>query len=81
VFSKRSRQARVEMIITTAPARAFRQRYPHRRSLGPGLFRTSPASNRLVYKRGGRVQFVGVMRKALFRQPKRLGRDFRLALR
>jgi lysophospholipase L1-like esterase len=81
VFSKRSRQARVEMIITTAPARAFRQRYPHRRSLGPGLFRTSPASNRLVYKRGGRVQFVAVMRKALFRQPKRLGRDFRLALR
>jgi lysophospholipase L1-like esterase len=80
VFSKRSSRARLEMIITTAPAKAFRQRYPHRQSLGPGLFRTSPGSNRLIYKRRGRVLFVAVMRKSLFRQPKRLGRDFRLAL-
>jgi lysophospholipase L1-like esterase len=81
VFSKRSSRARVEMILTTAPAKAFRQRYTHRRSLGPGLFRTSPRSNRLLYKRRGRVLFVAVMRKTLFRQSKRLGRDFRLALR
>ena len=80
VFSKRSSRARVEMIITTAPARAFRQRYPHRQSMGPGLFRASPRSNRLVYARRGRVLFVAVMQKRLFRQPKRLGRDFRLAL-
>ena len=51
VFSKRSSRSRVEMIITTAPAKAFRQRYPHRRSLGPGLFRSSPRSNRLLYAR------------------------------
>ena len=80
VFSKRSSRSRVEMIITTAPARAFRQRYPHRQSMGPGLFRASPRSNRLVYARRGRVLFVAVMQKWLFRQPKRLGRDFRLAL-
>ena len=81
VFSKRSSRARAEMILTTAPARAFRQRYPRRRSLGPGLFRSSPRSNRLLYKRRGRVLFVAVMRKSLFHQSKRLGRDFRLALR
>ena len=80
VFSKRSSRARVEMVLTTAPARAFRQRYPRRRSLGTGLLRGSPRSNRLLYKRRGRVQFVAVMRKSLFRQSKRLGRDFRLAL-
>jgi hypothetical protein len=80
VFAKRSSRSRVEMIITTAPAKAFRQRYPHRRSLGPGLFRSSPRSNRLLYARRGRGLFVAVMRKSLFRQPKRLGRDFRLAL-
>ena len=49
-------------------------------SYGRGLFRTSPHSDRLVYKRGGRVLLVAVMRKSLFRQSKRLGRDFRLAL-
>ncbi|MET0511667.1 MAG: SGNH/GDSL hydrolase family protein [Thermoleophilaceae bacterium] len=81
VFSKRLSRARVEMILTTAPAKAFRQRYPHRRSLGPGLSRSSPRSNRLLYKRHGRVLFVAVMRKSLFHQPKQLGRDFRLALR
>jgi len=68
------------MIITTAPAKAFRQSYPHRQSLGPGLFRSSPRSNRLLYKRRGRVLFVAVMRTGLFRLPKRLGRDLRLAL-
>ena len=81
VFSKGSSRARIEMILTTARAKAFRQRYAHRQSLGPGLFRSSPRSNRLVYERRGRVQFVAVMRKRLFHQPKRLGRDFRLALR
>jgi lysophospholipase L1-like esterase len=80
VFSKRSRKARVEMVLSTAPSKAFRRRYPARQSYGSGLFRTSPHSNRLIYKRKGRVLFVAVMRKSLFRQPKRLGRDFRLAL-
>ncbi|HKP21445.1 MAG TPA: hypothetical protein VJT68_08000, partial [Thermoleophilaceae bacterium] len=81
VFAKRSPSARVEMVLTTAPAKAFRKRYPRRRSIGPGLFRSSARSNRLLYKRKGRVLFVAVMRKGLFGQPKRLGRDFRLALR
>jgi lysophospholipase L1-like esterase len=80
VFSKRSRRARVEMVLSTAPSKAFRRRYPDRRRYGSGLYRTSPHSNRLVYKRGGRTLFVAVMRKSLLRQPKRLGRDFRLAL-
>jgi lysophospholipase L1-like esterase len=80
VFSTRSAGARVEMLLTTAPAKAFRQRYPDRQALGSGLFRSSPRSNRLLYKRRGKVLFVAVMRKSLFRQPKRLGRDFRLAL-
>ena len=80
VFSKRSRKARVEMVLSTAPSKAFRRRYPARQSYGSGLFRTSPHSNRLIYKRKGRVLFVAVMRKSLLRQPKRLGRDFRLAL-
>jgi lysophospholipase L1-like esterase len=81
VFAKRSRGSRVEMVLSTAPSKAFRRRYPDRQSYGSGLFRTSPHSNRLVYERGGRALFVSVMRKSLFRQPKRLGRDFRLALR
>jgi hypothetical protein len=76
VFSKR----RVEMVLSTAPSRAFRRRYPARQSYGSGLFRTSPHSDRLIYRRKGHVLFVAVMRKSLFRQPKRLGRDFRLAL-
>jgi lysophospholipase L1-like esterase len=81
VFSKRSGKARVEMVLSTAPSRAFRRRYPARRSYGSGLFRTSPHSNRLIYRRKGRVLFVAVMRRGLLRQPKRLGRDLRLALR
>jgi len=81
VFSKRSGKGRVEMVLSTAPSRAFRGRYPARQSYGRGLFRTSPHSSRLVYRRGGRTLFVAVMRKSLFRQPTRLGRDFRLALR
>jgi hypothetical protein len=70
----------VEMVLSTAPSKAFHRRYPARRSYGRGLFRTSPHGRRLVYRRGRRVLFVAVMRKSLFRQPRRLGRDLRLAL-
>jgi hypothetical protein len=80
VFSKRSGKARVEMVLSTAPSKAFRRRYPARQTYGSGLFRTSPHSDRLIYKRKGRVLLVAVIRKSMFRQPKRLTRDFRLAL-
>ena len=81
VFSKRSSRARVEMIITTAPSRRRSgSGYPPRRSLGPGLFRSSPRSNRLLYVRRGRVLFVAVCKRACSGSPERLGRDFRLAL-
>jgi lysophospholipase L1-like esterase len=80
VFSKRSRGGRVELALSTAPSRAFHRRYPKRQSYGPGLFRASPQSPRLIYTRHGRVLFVAVVREDLFRKPRRLGRDLRLAL-
>jgi lysophospholipase L1-like esterase len=80
VFSKRSSGARVELVLSTAPSKAFHRRYPARQSYGRGLFRTSPHSDRLFYRRSGRTLFVAVMRGSLFRHPRRLGRDFRLAL-
>ena len=81
VFSKRSSRARVEMIITTAPAKAVPAAVSPspvaRTGTVPKLAAQQPAPLRSAR---GRVLFVAVMRKSLFRQPKRLGRDFRLAL-
>jgi hypothetical protein len=81
VFSKRSRRGRVELTLSTAPSRAFKQRYPHRQRLGSGLFRTAPGSPRMIYVRHGRVLLVAVMRKDLFHKPRRLSRDLALALK
>jgi len=81
VFSSRSRGGRVELILSTAPAAAFRRAYPARRRLGPGLFRASPRSRRLLGVSGGRVRFVAVAGDKALRNPRRLARDLRLAVR
>jgi lysophospholipase L1-like esterase len=81
VFSKRSRRGRVELVLTTAPSRAFRRAYPHRERIAKGLFFASRRNNRLIWKRRGKVLFVAVMTKRVRTDYKRLGRDLRLALR
>ncbi len=81
VFSNRSRGGRVELILSTAPAAAFRRAYPNRRRLGPGLFRASPRSRRLLGVSGGRVRFVAVVGDKALRNLRRLARDLRLAVR
>jgi lysophospholipase L1-like esterase len=81
VFSKRSRAARVEMVLTTASSRAFHRSYPRRQRIGKGLFFASPRSNRLIWVRRGRVLFVAVMTSRVRGHFARLGRDLRLALR
>ena len=81
VFSKRSRAGRVELILSTAPAAAFRRAYPTRRRLAPGLFRASPRSTRVLGVSRGRVRFVAVASKRVLRSPQRLRRDLRLARR
>jgi lysophospholipase L1-like esterase len=80
VFSNRSRGGRVELILSTAPAAAFRRAYPTRRRLGPGLFRASPRSRRLLGVSRGRVRFVAVANGKALRNWRRLGRDLRLAV-
>jgi hypothetical protein len=80
VFSKRSRRARVEMVLSTAPSRAFRRAYPHRERIAKGLFFASRRSTRLIWVRRGRVVFVAVMTRRVRGDFKRLGRDLRLAL-
>jgi hypothetical protein len=80
VFSKRSRAARVEMVLTTASSRAFHRSYPRRQRIGNGLFFASPHSNRLIWVRRGRVLFVAVMNTRVRGHFARLGRDLRLAL-
>ena len=79
VFSKRSRAARVEMVLTTASSRAFHRSYPRRQRIGKGLFFASPHSNRLIWVR--RVLFVALMNSRVRGDFARLGRDLRLALR
>ena len=81
VFSNRSRGGRVELILSTAPAAAFQRAYPTRRRLGPGLFRASPRSRRLLGVSRGRVRFVAVVGDKALRSPRRLARDLRLAVR
>jgi hypothetical protein len=76
-----SRSGRVELVVSTAPAAAFRRAYPSRRRIAPGLFRASPRSRRLLGVRGGRVRFVAVANPRLFGQPGRMARDLRLARR
>jgi lysophospholipase L1-like esterase len=81
VFSKRSRAGRVELILSTAPAAAFRRAYPTRRRLAPGLFRASPRSTRVLGVSRGRIRFIAVASKRVLRSPQRLRRDLRLARR
>jgi lysophospholipase L1-like esterase len=81
VFSKRSPGGRVELILSTAPAAAFRRAYPERRRLGKGLLRASPHGRRLLAVRRGRVLFVAVASARVLADPARLGRDLGRALR
>ncbi len=81
VFSKRSSAGRVELILSTAPAAAFRRAYPTRRRLAPGLFRASPRSTRVLGVSRGRVRFVAVASKRVLRNERRLLRDLRRARR
>ena len=78
VFSKRGR---VELILSTAPSRAFQRAYPTRRRIARGLFRASPRSSRLLAVRDGRVRFVAVAGNRVLRHPRRLLRDLRVAAR
>ena len=80
VFSKRSSAGRVELILSTAPAAAFRRAYPTRRRLAPGLFRASPRSTRVLgVSRGARALRRGCQPATLLRNERRLLRDLRLA--
>jgi lysophospholipase L1-like esterase len=81
VFSKRSRAGRVELLLSTARSRAFRRAYPRRQRIAKGLFFASRHSNRLIWKRRGKVLFVAVMTQRVRGSYKRLGRDLRLALK
>jgi lysophospholipase L1-like esterase len=76
-----SRGGRVELVVSTAPAAAFRRAYPTRRRMDAGLFRSSPRGQRLLGVRRGRVRFVAVASDRLLRNPRRLLRDLRLARR
>jgi hypothetical protein len=78
VFSKRGR---VELVLSTAPSAAFQRAYPARRRVASGLFRASPRSSRLLGVRGGRVRFVAVAGDNALRNPRRLVRDLRVAVR
>ena len=81
VFSKRAPAGRVELILSTAPAAAFRRAYPTRRRLAPGLFRASPRSTRVLGVSRGRIRFIAVASRRVPRSPQRLRRDLRLARR
>ena len=85
-----SRRGRVVLVATTAtahengrvlPGRSARslRAYPHRRAVGPGLFRASPRSRQLIGIRRGRVRFVAVCGSRLLRKPMTLRRYLRLA--
>lgn len=78
VFSK---LGRVELVLSTAPAAAFERGYPTRRRVASGLFRASPRSSRLLGVQHGRVRFVAVAGDHILRDPRRLLRDLRLAVR
>jgi hypothetical protein len=91
VFSRRGRRGRIRLITTTAPAHgnrrvrpkasagALRRAYPRRRALGPGLFRATPRSARLIGVRRGRVRFIAVASRRLLRNQRALQRYLRLA--
>jgi hypothetical protein len=49
--------------------------------MASGLFRASPRSSRLIGMRRGRVRFVAVAGDRVLRNPRRLVRDLRLAVR
>ena len=93
VFSGRSRRARTELVLTTAPrygrrhvhtgsrAAAFRRAFPNRLRLGSGLFFASPRSHVLFWVIKGRVRFIAVVSRRVQRHPRRFTRDLRVALR
>jgi lysophospholipase L1-like esterase len=80
VFSGRSRSARVELILSTAPSRAFRRAYPQRQRIARGVYFASRRSRRLIAVRRRQVLFIAVMSKRVRGDFDRLGRDLRLAL-
>jgi len=93
VFSGRSRRARTELVLTTAPgyatrgvhtgsrAAAFRRAFPNRRLLGSGLFFASPRSHILFWVAEGRVRFVALVGRRPRTHPRRFTHDLRVALR
>ena len=93
VFSGRSRRARVELVLTTAPgharrgvhtgsrAAAFRRAFPDRQRLGSGLFLASPRSHILFWVIQGRVRFAAVVGARPLGHPRRFTHDLRVALR
>lgn len=93
VFSSRSRRGRVELVTTTAGGHGnrhvrvgsrtqrFRRAYPRRRRIAPGVYRASPHSPRLFKLRRGRVRLIAVAGPRLLRDPRKLRRDLRLAVK
>jgi hypothetical protein len=86
-----SSRGRVALVATTAPAhgnrklrpgspaRALRRAYPRRRGMGPGLFRVSRRSPRVIGVRNGRVRFFAVASRSLLRDGRALTRHLRHA--
>ena len=84
VFASASRKARARLVATTAithgnrgvrpatKASKLRRAYPALRSIGPGLYRASPGSRRVIVVRGGRVRLLAVARGELLRNPAKL---------
>lgn len=91
VFSNRSPTGRVELVRSTALGHrnrgvrvrsgvaAFRNAYPNRRRIAPGVYRAGPRSPRLFGVGRGRVQFIAVASRRLLGNERRLRRDLRLA--
>ncbi len=86
-----TRRGRVALVATTArvhgnrrlrpgsPARALRRAYSRRRAIGPGLYRASPSSPRLIGVRNGRVRFFAVAGRGLLQNRGALKRHLWLA--
>ena len=89
VFSARSDVGRARLLVTTAPGyevagvgpgrrlRAFRRRFPAAVPLGGGTYRAAPGSTLFfgVGRGGTRVRYVGVARRRLLADRRRLDRD------
>jgi hypothetical protein len=91
VFSRRSAGGRVRLVTTTgrrhgnrrvrvgSRASRFRRAYPRRHRIGRGLYRANPRSPRLWGIRRGRVRFIAVADRRLFRNRTALRRYLRRA--